>query len=313
MEISVVIPVYGCREALPELHKRLTDTLVKITEDYEIILVDDCCPQNSWEDIVKMCSEDSKVKGIHLSRNFGQQKAVTAGVDEAAGNWVVVMDCDLQDPPEAITTLYEKAMEGYDVVAMRRVGRKDGFFKKLSSKLYYMVFDYLSGMKMDNAVSNYSIASRTVIDSFKKLREQNRDYMAVIRWLGFRYASIDYKAEERFSGKSSYNFFKRIRLAMQIITSQTNRPLVLSINIGFFIAFVAFLYIIWLGIQYFTGTTTIDGWTTTIASIYLVGGIILIFMGLIGLYIGNIFNEVKNRPIYVVAQKLNFDADDEEN
>ena len=305
MDISVVIPVYGCRAALPELHKRLCDSLGQITSEFEIILVDDCCPQNSWVEIKKICESDTRVVGIHLSRNFGQIRAITAGLDHAKGDWIVVMDCDLQDRPEAIIELYNKAQEGYDVVFARREERKDSFITKTLSKMFYKVYDYFTDGNFDNAICNFSISKRLVIDNYCRMREQNRAYTMFIKWLGFNQTAIDLKADERFEGKSSYNFRRKMKMAFEVITSQSNKPLLFAIKSGFFIALVAMIYILYLVCRFlFTGNVT-AGWTSTIASIYLVGGILLCAIGVVGLYVGNIFNETKNRPLYVIAECLN--------
>lgn len=308
MEISVVIPVYGCRKALPELYNRLTNTLIQISDQYEIILVEDNCPQNSWEDIVPICKQDVRVKGIRLSRNFGQAHAITAGIDICSGNWVVVMDCDLQDRPEAISELYQKAKEGYDVVFARRVARKDTALTKWLSKCFYRVYDYFAGTKTDNTIGNFSIASKTVIDNYRKMREQNRTYQLFIRWLGFYTTSIDLEGDERFEGKSSYNLRRKIKFALASITAQSNKPLYISITVGFIISACAFIYILFLIIRYLTIGISVAGWTTVVASIYLMGGLILAAIGIVGIYIGNVFNETKKRPIYVVKESLNCDG-----
>lgn len=305
MDISVVIPVYGCRKALPELHRRLCENLEKIAETYEIVLVDDCCPQNSWEEIEKLCQKDKRVIGIRLSRNFGQIRAITAGLDKCQGDWIVVMDCDLQDRPEAIPELYAKAQEGYDVVFARREGRKDSFITKLLSKTFYKVYDYFTDGNFDSSICNFSISKRKVIDSYCRMREQNRAYTMFIRWLGFRQTAIDLQADERFEGKSSYNFRKKMKMAFEIISSQSNKPLRFAIKAGFLIALAALFYIIYIVCRNLILGDILTGWTSLIASVYLMGGLILCAVGVVGIYIGNIFNEVKNRPLYVISECLN--------
>ncbi|MBO4901180.1 MAG: glycosyltransferase family 2 protein [Lachnospiraceae bacterium] len=305
MDISVVIPVYGCKKALEELYRRLTDTLSSLTDAYEIILVDDHCPQGSWEIIEQLCRKDRKVTGIRLSRNFGQIRAITAGLDQSMGEWVVVMDCDLQDRPEHIRLLYEKAQEGYDVVFGRRMDRKDTFLKKAVSGLFYKIYNYFTDGNFDNNICNYSIIHRKVADQYCSMREQNRAYTLFIKWLGFREAVIDLEADERFEGKSSYNFKRRIRFALELITAQSNKPLLFAVKLGFFISFAALLYIIYVVILFFTANRIVEGWTTIVASVYLMGGFILSTIGIVGIYVGNIFNETKGRPIYVVGECMN--------
>ena len=305
MKISVVIPVYGCKAALNELHQRLIKSLSKITKDYEIILVDDYCPQNSWEVIEKICSKDKKVIGIKLSRNFGQIKAITAGLDICTGDYVVVMDCDLQDRPESIIELYKKLDEGYDVVFARREERKDSLITKLFSKLFYKVYEYFTNGTYDNSICNFSISRKAVIDSYCKLREQNRAFTMFIKWLGYKQTSIGLKADKRHSGKSSYNLKRKLKMAFEIITSQSNKPLIFSVTLGFIISVLSVFYIIFLIIKSIVTKDVLIGWTSIMASIYLMGGLILSAIGVVGIYIGNIFNEVKARPIYIIDKKLN--------
>ena len=305
MDISVVIPVYGCRAAIPELHRRLCENLDKIVKSYEIILVDDCCPQNSWEEIKKVCKIDNRVVGIHMSRNFGQIRAITAGLDNSRGDWVVVMDCDLQDRPESIPELYRKALEGYDVVFARREGRKDSALTKFLSRCFYKVYDYFTEGTFDSSICNFSISKRKVIDSYCRMREQNRAYTMFIRWLGFKQTSIEMPADERFEGKSSYDLHKKLKLAFEVSTSQSNKPLMFSVKAGFTIAMIALIYILYLIVKYFVVGDNLIGWTSMIASVYLMGGILLCAVGVVGIYVGNIFNETKKRPLYIVDECIN--------
>lgn len=305
IDISVVIPVYGCRAAIPELHRRLCESLEKISKAFEIILVDDYCPQNSWEEIQKVCEKDKRVIGIHMARNFGQIRAITAGLDKSRGDWVVVMDCDLQDRPETIPELYQKAQEGYDVVFARREGRKDSAITKFLSKCFYKVYDYFTDGTFDSSICNFSISKRKVIDYYCRMREQNRAYTMFIRWLGFKQMAIDMPADERFEGKSSYNLKRKLKMAFEIITSQSNKPLLFSVKLGFVSAFLALIYIIYLVFREIILGDVLVGWTSIVASIYLMGGIILCAIGVVGIYVGNIFNEAKNRPLYVIDECLN--------
>ena len=304
MKLSVVVPVYGCRQALPELHRRLTDTLSGITDEYEIILVNDNCPQNSWEVIEELCASDPRVVGIELSRNFGQMKAIQAGLDVSKGDWVVVMDCDLQDRPEEIARLYEKAMEGYDVVFARRAHRSDGWFKVFLSNLFYKVYRYATGVEYDGAISNFIIVKRVVVDSICSMREEHRDYSTYIFWLGYKRAIIDVEHDARYEGKSSYSFGKRIGLALEILTSQSDKILKFFVKLGMVMSFISFIAIIILVIKYFLDDVPM-GWTSTIAAIALVGGIIIMVIGVVGLYVGNTFMQSKERPLYFVRQILN--------
>lgn len=300
MKISVVIPVYGCPSAVKPLCERLSNTIEQITRDYEIIMVNDNCPKNSWKEIENVCDLNPHVIGIELARNFGQIRAITAGLDYCSGDWVVVMDCDLQDRPEGILDLYNKAQEGYDVVFARRKERKDTRLVKFFSKLFYKVYDYFTDGVYDNSICNYSISSKEVIDNYCKMREQNRAYTLFIKWLGYRQTAIDIEADTRYEGKSSYNMKRKIGLAAQLITAQSNKPLMFSVTFGFIIAAFALLFFIYTIIAYFFKGSVPIGWTSIVASIFFLGGIILIAIGVLGIYIGYIFNEVKHRPLYVV-------------
>ncbi len=306
MNISVVIPVYGCRAALPELYRRLSIVLRKLADDYEIILVNDNCPQNSWEVIEQICQRDTHVKGIELSRNFGQMKAILAGLDIASGDWICVMDCDLQDRPEEIPRLFDKAMEGYDVVFARRLVRKDGVLKVLLASAFYKVYQFATDGSYDGAVCNFSIVKKNVIENYCKMREQHRGYVMYLRWLGFKQAVVDVEHDERFEGKSSYSLKKRINMAIELLTSQSDKVLRFFVGLGFCMSFAAFLLIILLVVYRFTANVSI-GWTSLIATNILVGGIIIMVVGVVGLYVGNTFMQTKGRPLYVVRQILNDD------
>ncbi|AII14027.1 glycosyltransferase, family 2 [Campylobacter iguaniorum] len=300
--ISIVTPVYGCCKSLYDLYERLNKTLSTITNNFEIIMINDASPDNAWEVIKYLAKKDSRVKGINLSRNFGQHKAITAGLNYAQGYWVVVMDCDLQDQPEEIIKLYNKALEGYDIVFGRRAKRQDGFFKKLSSKIFYKIYDYFTDSKTDNTIANFSILNQKVVKEFKKLKEQNRSYYLFINWLGFKKINIDIKHSKRKEGKSSYTFKKLMDLAIDSIVAQSNKPLRLSIKFGFIISFSSFLYAVWLFVGYFIFSVPVEGWTSMMVSLYFISGLIFANMGFLGLYIGKIFDETKNRPIYVVSE-----------
>ena len=300
MDISVVVPVYGCRAALEELHERLKKTLSSMVKDYEIILVNDNCPQNSWEVIQQLCAKDSHVVGIELARNFGQIQAITAGLDYSTGDWVVVMDCDLQDRPEEIVNLYNKAIEeNYDVVFARRKERKDGSFKVLVSKIFYKIYSWASDGNYDPALCNFSISKRMVIDNYCKMRELHRAFVIYIKWLGFRQGVLDVEHNERFEGKSSYNFKKRMQMAMSILTSQSDKLLEFSVGLGAVTVVASILLILFIVIQYFTMHIQ-PGWSSMIAAICLSTGLLMMCIGIVGIYVGNIFMQSKERPLYVV-------------
>lgn len=304
MTISVVVPVYGCRAALNELHRRLVESVSRITGDFEIIFVNDCCPQGSWEAIEEICSRDRRVKGIELSRNFGQMKAILAGLDNSNGDWIVVMDCDLQDRPEEIPHLYDKAEEGYDIVFARRHNRKDGKLKMLLSKAFYKIYEFATDGGYDAALCNFSIVKRDVIDNYCSMREYHRGYVMYLKWLGYRQAVIDVEHDIRYEGKSSYTLKRRMDMAVELLTSQSDRLLRLFVKIGISMSVIGFLTIIALVVYKFMADVSI-GWTSMIATTILIGGIIIMVTGVVGIYVGNIFMQTKNRPLYVIRQMLN--------
>ena len=304
MDISVVVPVYGCRVCLEELHRRLVTTLEGITQNYEIILVNDGCPQGSWEVIKQIALRDGHVKGIDLSRNFGQIRAITAGLNYAEGQWVVVMDCDLQDRPEEIVRLYEKAQEGYDVVFSRRVVRRDSLFKRMSSRVFAWVYGYFTAGAFDPSIANFSISRRMVMDNYKLMADRNRAFVLFIKWMGFKTTAIDVEHAPRAAGKSGYTLRKQLQLALEVITTQSNKPLIFSVRLGFTVAILAFLYGLFRIFLYFAYHVYLTGWTSTIVSIYFVGGMIMAQLGIIGLYLGFVFDQTKGRPIYIVRERV---------
>lgn len=298
--ISVVIPVYKAEDCLHELYDRLVNSLETISKDFEIILVEDCGGDRSWDIIAKLAQQDRRVKGIQFSRNFGQHYGITAGLDHCAGDWVVVMDCDLQDRPEEIPRLYAKAQEGYDVVLARRGRRKDPFLKCWTSWLFYKIFSYLSDINYDASVGNFRIISNKVVKNFQLLREQLRFFGGLVDWMGFPTASIEVKHDNRFAGKSTYTFRKLWKLATETIIAYSDKPLRLSIKFGFLISFLAFIFGTYLLFRAFIYGSVVTGWSSLIVSLYFLGGIIISVLGIIGVYLGKTFDESKKRPLYVV-------------
>ena len=307
VKISVVSPVYGCRECLGDLCKRLAATLAPISEDFEIILVNDACPQGSWESIQALARQESRIKGINLSRNFGQHYAITAGLDHAQGDWVVVMDCDLQDKPEEIAKLYAKAMEGYDVVFGQRVERQDSFFKKLASRMFYLVLQYFTDTEHDSTIANFGIFSHQVIETVTLYREQNRSFPLFVKIVGFKRTQIPVAHDDRLYGKSSYSFRKMVNLAIDSIVAHSNKPLRLFIQVGFFISLGSMVYALWLFLRYFLYGDIAEGWTSLMVSMFFMFGLLFGILGILGLYIGKIFDEVKGRPLYIIQESINLD------
>lgn len=303
--LSIVSPVYYGEKMLSELVGRIADSVKPITNDYEIILVNDASPDDSWSIIKELCDRDTRVKGINLSRNFGQHYAITAGLLYTKGEWVVVMDCDLQDRPEEIPNLYNKAQEGFDIVYARRAVRQDKFLKKLSSKMFHKTYNWLSGLSTDAAIANFGIYRKKVISEFNRMPEQSRSFPTLVKYLGFKDVSIDVVHSKRAEGKSSYNLSKMIKLSSDIIISNSNKPLRFAVVLGFVMAFISFVLAIYNIVAKWTGIIRVPGYTTTVFSIWFVGGLLLFVMGILGVYIGKIFNQVKGRQLFIVQESIN--------
>ena len=305
MEISVVSPVCGCRESIEELYEKIVAVLEKICSSYEIIFVNDECPQNSWEVISSIASRDKNVKAIKLSKNFGQHYAITAGVDHCSGQYVVVMDCDLQDRPQEIEKLYRKAQEGYDVVHGRRVERQDSFFKAFSSRLFYRILEYFTDTEHDYTIGNFGIYSRKVINAVKDLKEKSRDFLLLVKIVGFKKTQIDVEHSERIYGKSSYSLSKMVDLAIDSIVSHSNKPLRLIVQFGLTISAVSIFVAIGLMIAHFTYGFSVEGWTSLMVSMFFLFGVLFGILGTVGIYIGKIFDQVKDRPLYIIDEIIN--------
>lgn len=303
--ISIVSPVYRGEKMVHELVRRITESVSKISEDFEIILVNDSSPDMSWVEILKECENDKRVKGINLSRNFGQPSAIAAGMQYLKGQWVVVMDCDLQDNPEEIPNFYRKAMEGFDMVIGLRVERNDTFLKRLSSTIFNKVFSYLCDVDSDKRPSNFGIYKRDVIDQYNKLSERGEAFSILLRGLGFKATTIPIHHSERLEGKSSYSLKKLLKFAFNLIVSNTNKPLRLMVYWGVLMAMLSVLFALYNVFAYFFGYINLPGFTTTVFSIWFVGGLIMMQLGVLGIYIGKIFDKTKERPIYIVMDKVN--------
>jgi dolichol-phosphate mannosyltransferase len=300
--ISIVIPVYKCGESLEELYTRLCLTLEKISSNFEIIMANDACPHNSHEIIKQLVNKDKRVKGIFLSRNFGQHYAITAGLDFSKGDWVVVMDGDLQDQPEEILKMYNKAIEGYDIVLGKRISRQDNALKRLSSKLFYKVFSYLTETKQDGSIANFGIYNRKVIKSITEMRESLRFFPTMIRWLGYKVIAIEIEHGKRELGKSSYSLRRLINLSLDVMLAFSDKPLRLTVKLGLILSVSSFMYAIYIFARAIMGIESMLGWPSLIVSIWFFSGIIIFIMGVIGIYVGKIFDEVKRRPLYIVDE-----------
>ncbi len=298
--LSVIIPVYKAEDCLHELHRRLLKALETITSDFECFLIEDCGGDESWAMIQEIAQDDARFKGIQFSRNFGQHYGITAGLDFCSGDWVVVMDCDLQDAPEEIPRLYAKAQEGFDVVLAQRVNRQDCVEKKWSSTLFYALFNYLTDMDYDPSVGNFRVMSSKVVKECCNMRESLRFLPGMVHWLGFPCASIEVEHGARFAGQSTYTFAKLLKLGGDTIIAYSDKPLRMSIRLGFGIAALSLLFGLYSLVRALLDDVPVLGWSSLIVSIFFLGGIIIANLGLIGVYLGKTFEESKNRPLYVV-------------
>ena len=300
--ISVVVPVYKCSDCLRPLTDRLLKVLKPLTNDFEVIYVEDGGNDGSWEMIQDIAAEEKEVKGFQLSRNFGQHAAITAGLHQAVGDWAVVMDCDLQDPPEEIPRLFEKAEEGYDVVFARRRLKVQPFVKRQFSHLYFKVLSVLTRTKIEGSYGSFSIISRKVIDAFLCFKDTNRHYLFILHWVGFRSTSVEYEQNERWSGRSSYYFGKLISHAMSGMFFQTTRLLNWIIYLGFATAVSGILAAIYFAYRRLFGSA-LPGWTSLIVVVLATSGLIVMTIGITGLYIGQVFEQVKARPLFVISRR----------
>ena len=302
--ISIVSPVYRAEKILPILVSEINLVMERIGEDYEIILVDDRSPDNSWEVMKVLSSQNPKIKSIRLSRNFGQHSAIFAGLTKTKGDWVVVMDCDMQDQPKEIAKLYKKALEGYDIVLGQRENRKDKFLKKLTSKLFYKVFNYLSGANFDNNVANFGIYHQKTIKSILDMGDYVKFFSLFINWIGFKSISIPIEHGEREEGKSTYSVGRLFKQAFNVIISFSDKPLRLFINFGLSISILSFV----LGIYYLylsiTHKITQPGFSSLILSIWFLSGIIISCIGIVGVYLGKTFDQAKGRPTFIIDEEV---------
>ena len=305
IDISVVVPVYGCPEALESLHERVVKTIKSLKKKYELILVNDGCPKGSWEIIKKICDKDKNVVGVNLSRNFGQLHSTNAGISLAKGDFVVLMDCDLQDKPEGIADLYIEIKKGYEIVFAKRKNRKDSKFAILASKLFYKIYNSFVEGHYDGDICNFCIVRKRIIDKYNEIKDNNKSFTTTLSWMGYKAAYVEIDSDLRYEGKSSYTLSKKIQLAIDMLTSQSNKPLIAVVYFGMILALLAFLYLIIQVIKFLIFRDAPTGWTSMIASVFLMGGLTLVSIGGVGIYVGNIFNQTKGVPEYLIDEILN--------
>lgn len=306
VQLSIVIPVYNAANTIQTLVEQLHEHCKPLNLSYEIILVDDRGPDHSWEVISEICKTDQSVKALQLSRNFGQHPAITAGLEIVKGEFVVVMDCDLQDRPDQIPLLYNHLIqENLDMVLARRVQRQDSFTKRMSSKYFYKTLSYFTNTQQDASVANFGIYRYDTIREVVRMGDFVRFFPLFIRWVGFNIGYLEIQHASREDGGSNYTFRKLWNLALDNIVSFSNKPLYMTINLGIFIIFLSFLAIIVNLYKYFTGQIEIMGYTSTIILFSFFFGVVIFILGVIGIYIAKIFDQVKGRQVYIVKEKLN--------
>jgi dolichol-phosphate mannosyltransferase len=303
MKLSIVSPVYQSEKIIDELIKRIHSEVSKITDNYEIILVEDGSKDNSWLKIEENCKKDSKLVGLKLSRNFGQHYAITAGLSKAKGDFIIVMDCDLQDNPNSIPLILETLEQGFDVVFTKRIKRNHSVFKKITAQFYNYLIGVLADKKFDINGGSMLGASQMAVTNFLKIKDKDRLYVQLFKWIGFKQTYVFVSHDERFEGKSTYSFSKMLTLAVQGLTSHSNKLLKLSIYIGFLIAFLSFLIGLTIIALYFIKGFS-PGWPSLFVAIAFATGLLLMSNGILGLYIGKIFDQSKDRPLYIIEKIL---------
>lgn len=301
MELSLIIPVFNEELTLNEFYPRARKVLDSITADHEMIFINDGSKDRTLELLQQIASQDSQVKYIDLSRNFGHQLAVTAGLDNASGRRVCIIDADLQDPPELITALYNKMDEGFEVVYAKRNSREgETAFKKLTAKAFYRILKYMTTIDIPVDSGDFRIIDQKVVQQLRRMPERNKYIRGQIAWVGFRQTHVLYDRQERFAGSTGYNFRKMLRLALDGITSFSNTPLKFVTYLGLFISIIALLLFFYVLYSMFVLEDTVPGWGSLMVSILFLGGIQMVAIGIIGEYLSRMNQNLLNRPAYIV-------------
>ncbi len=304
--ISAVSPVYKGEGTVEELTQRLRESLSKITQRYEILLIDDGSPDNQWSKMVELAREYPEVKVLKLSRNFGQHYAITAGLAQAQGEWVTVLDCDLQDQPEEIPRLLEVATsQNFDQVLARRAVRKDSLYRRLASKAFYGVFSFLTDTEQDSTVANFGVYNRKVVQAILQLGDSVRYFPTMTQWVGFSRTYVDVEHSARNDGASTYSLGRLLTLAGNNIVAYSNKPLRLTILLGLMISSVAFMVALYYLGLFLQGEIVVLGYTSLILSIWFLGGVNIAVLGIVGVYVGYTFERVKDRPTFIISESVN--------
>jgi polyisoprenyl-phosphate glycosyltransferase len=305
---SVVVPICNEAPVLPVLYQRVTTTMEQLSLPYELIFVDDGSTDGSAELLLELRSRDSRVKVVGLSRNFGHQVAITAGLDFSTGDPVIVMDGDLQDPPEVIPELLAEWRAGYQIVfAVRSSRRGESLFKRITASMFYRLLRRLTTTDIPLDAGDFRLMSRAAVDALKPLRERNRFVRGLVGWIGYRHTSIYYVRDDRYAGVTKYPLARMLRFAMNGLFSFSFVPLQLASFLGFSVSFLSFAYLLYaVYLKLFT-TQVVQGWASVIVAVLFMGGVQLVSLGIIGEYIGRIYEEVKQRPLYLVETAAGFD------
>lgn len=303
--ISIVSPVYGCKGCLEELVDRTAESVSTLAMAFEMVLVDDGSPDGSWARIAELARTRPWLRGLRLSRNFGQHYAISAGLEHATGDIVVVMDCDLQDDPAEIPRLVQALEGGFEIAFAQRGNRQDGLMKKATSWAFFRILTWLTGVPQDHTTANFGAFSRKVIDTINGMPESDRCFPLMAKWTGFHTTTVPVKHAERFAGKSGYDFMKLVRLALNIVLSYSDKPLRLVVKLGIAFSAFAFLIVLLSVYRYAAGDIAVAGFTSIVASIWLLGGLMIFCVGITGLYVGRLFGDMKQRPYYIVSEQVN--------
>ncbi len=311
--LSIIVPVYNEQEVIDETYKRLTAVFKDYFMDVEYIFINDGSKDNTYFKLRDMAKNNPDVRVISFARNFGHQIAITAGMDYAKGDAVVIIDADLQDPPEVILEMVKKWEEGYEVVYGKRLKREgETFFKKFTAKMFYRFLDSMTDVKLPVDVGDFRLIDRKVCDAMKSLPERSRYVRGLVSWVGFKQTSVEYRREKRFAGETKYPLKKMLKLAGDGIFSFSYKPLKLATFVGMLVSAFSFIYLIVVLIQKFAKPDVVSGWASSMAVSLFFNGVMLIVIGIMGEYVGRIYEEVKARPLYVVGEFMGFEKDKKE-
>jgi len=302
VELSIIAPIYNEESNIPDLYKRLLAVVSQLQISYELIFINDGSKDRSMESIRKLAAENNAVKFINFSRNFGHQIAVTAGLDYCRGKQIVIIDADLQDPPELILEMKKKLEDGFDVVYARRKSRQgETFLKKYTAKMFYRMLSKITSVKIPVDTGDFRMMDRKIVEVLKLMPEQQKFLRGQIAWAGFRQTFIEYDRDQRQAGETGYTYKKMIRLALDGITGFSNFPLKFATFAGFFVSGVTFLISLYALYARFISKDFVPGWTSLILAVLFIGGVQLISIGIIGEYISRLSANVRNRPLYVIG------------